>query len=817
MRKKRINIELKYLLGIIITSLFMGIGYASVNNVVLNITGTVNSIHSGDVKIILAEKEEELNVSATDPTITDDYLGITFNISLTANKSDLNNSFYAIYKFVIENDSVEEHKVQADNFTPTITGDASTLNVTYSIEDENGNMVNNVTVPAKTTQTYYLTINLYPTAEGSWDVGGETGIENTDEEEGDLLGSIPRNSEGNLRGTNTRARFTATVLNTYTTSKTFNFSIDNSRFKIVDANGNDLQTMTINANDTQDFDFYIQRVNNDKFPSDEVKLNVYFEGNDNKTSMGIVNLLVDKDNNLTDNEAPVIKNVQAKINKTVGQIDVSWEGSDNVEVDHYIVEVHRSNANGDDLETISTNTVSGTSNTYQATGLAGGNYYFFKVYGVDKATPPNTATSEEISTCPVSSSNDLHCASSSNNAYKWNFTITFNLTNAASSEGNTINVTYDGNASTTLSGTDNRERPSSITSATITYADGSSGNLPSGNSSQTAYNYNANNGTLNLYHITGDVTITASGEGNGTCLAKGTKILLANGKTKNVEDINYDDLLTVWNYDTGTITYEYPLWIEKEQTGSNVTKVIFDDNTYIKFVGDHAVYDTKLNSFISILDKDKFHVGISIAKIENNKFVSKKVKEIQKIKENTLYYFIGSTTYYNVIANDVLTTDRHLVISNLYGFNDNATWPKEKIDLLNNPNNIMEYDELKNVLPYYLYKGFRARELGYLINQNMISLEAFIYALPKLILDSSMIQNPINKDNHNYWMVTTSEDNVTDYNKNLYLQKEGSIYTLPSPNKLHFKGWLNTSDNQIYQPNDKVMVYHGMHFIAIYN
>ena len=83
-------------------------------------------------------------------------------------------------------------------------------------------------------------------------------------------------------------------------------------------------------------------------------------------------------------------------------------------------------------------------------------------------------------------------------------------------------------------------------------------------------------------------------------------------------------------------------------------------------------------------------------------------------------------------------------------------------------------------------------------------------------MKEDVLLKPIQKDNENYWMVTTSEDKVSDYNSNIYLKKEGSTYRLPASEHLNLKGWFNTADNKMYYPNDLVKVEHGLHFIAIY-
>ena len=448
-------------------------------------------------------------------------------------------------------------------------------------------------------------------------------------------------------------------------------------------------------------------------------------------------------------------------------------------------------------------------------------YYYFKVYAKDQSN--NIASSAEISSCSTSSG---HCSRTSNAKYKWNFVVTLTLTNAASSNGSTatsgnvntvtFNVAYDGNINTTLSGSGNNyNAPSSIKSATITYANETSENLPSGNSSQTAYSYNTSSHTLNIYHITGDINIAADGVEDATCLAEGTKILMADGSYKNIEDVGYDDLLAVWNYDTGKLTYEYPLWIENEHEANQIIRVSFADNSHIDFVGNHAIYNTDKNVFVNILD-DYFKIGTHVAKLENNKLVNTSVTNIEIINKKVKYYFVGSTTYYNIFANNILTTDQNVMISNLYGFNDGAKWPKEKDQLLADENNLLDYSNFRDVLPYYLYKGFRVAEAGYLVNNNVITLNKFKNYIVNLVINPKMVSNPITKNNERYWMVTTSEDNVNDLNKHIFLQKEGNIYILPNLNKYNFKGWYNSSDNSIYQPGDSIKVSHGIHFIAVY-
>ena len=67
------------------------------------------------------------------------------------------------------------------------------------------------------------------------------------------------------------------------------------------------------------------------------------------------------------------------------------------------------------------------------------------------------------------------------------------------------------------------------------------------------------------------------------------------------------------------------------------------------------------------------------------------------------------------------------------------------------------------------------------------------------------------------WMVSNSDDIISEINKENYLMKEGSYYTLPSPiNSKGFLYWYNTGDGKRYNIGDNVQIWHGTYFEAVY-
>lgn len=90
----------------------------------------------------------------------------------------------------------------------------------------------------------------------------------------------------------------------------------------------------------------------------------------------------------------------------------------------------------------------------------------------------------------------------------------------------------------------------------------------------------------------------------GECIAAGTLIMLADGTQKAVEELTGDEMLLVWNLETGTFDTAPILFIDSDP--ARVYKVIyltFSDGTTVKTIYEHGFWDYTLNEYV-YLDKD---------------------------------------------------------------------------------------------------------------------------------------------------------------------------------------------------------------------
>ena len=388
--------------------------------------------------------------------------------------------------------------------------------------------------------------------------------------------------------------------------------------------------------------------------------------------------------------------------------------------------------------------------------------------------------------------------------YRPTFTVTYTGdTSNYSYSGATSGVAYGSHYSTTITLGATRN----IDSYTITMGGRT---LIQG----TDYTYSQNTATrtadIVINNVTGNITFNIQTKFSIICLAEGTNVMLWDGSTKKIEDIKYNDLLKVWNHDTGSYGYEYAGWIEKPSVAYEYLKVSFSDGSELKVVGDHSIFSKTKNKYVNV-QSDEFNIGDEVVNLKDGiKYV--KVTNIEHVNEEVKYYHIISSRYFNIITNNILSTyEIYNNVSNFMDFGENLKW----LNTEEVRRDMFTYDDLPN-MDYYLFKVFRLEETKYLLNKGLVSQDEFNDLYQNYLLNNDKKVKPPTDNNGKYlWMVTTSDDdNPTNTSHQLV---EGSNYEVPTPEKTkNFLYWYNHSDNKTYQPGDIIKVDSSMYLEAIY-
>ena len=175
----------------------------------------------------------------------------------------------------------------------------------------------------------------------------------------------------------------------------------------------------------------------------------------------------------------------------------------------------------------------------------------------------------------------------------------------------------------------------------------------------TGYNY-ARAYAINRAGVSyGDVLTETS----HICLAAGTLVTLRDFTKVPIENIKYDDLLLVWNFDDGRLDGAYPLWIKREESAECYNKLEFSDGTTLKTINQHRIFNKEAGKFTYPMT-DETPIGCTTYKETGEcvKLVSKGV-----IDEPVKYYNVITARHLNLFADSILTSCRY---NNIYPINN---------------------------------------------------------------------------------------------------------------------------------------------------
>lgn len=172
------------------------------------------------------------------------------------------------------------------------------------------------------------------------------------------------------------------------------------------------------------------------------------------------------------------------------------------------------------------------------------------------------------------------------------------------------------------------------------------------------WNENSHGFQMSHNHVTipvaGDTTISLEIE-DVTCLVEGTRLTLADGTTKPIEDVTYDDDLLVWDFDAGERSHAKPAWVKVRETAPYKYVSKFEDGTVLETTGPrgHRVFDGE--KFVYNAEAVGRMVWV------NGKMV--RMTSCERVEGSFRFYNVITARHFNAVANGVLTSCR---LSNAY-------------------------------------------------------------------------------------------------------------------------------------------------------
>ncbi|MBR3139179.1 InlB B-repeat-containing protein [Candidatus Saccharibacteria bacterium] len=671
---------------------------------------------TGTVQITNVSYVSGTNVLGTPNPTVDSSGNVNFDLTFKGGL-DNNSTLQAIYRITVTNTTPSDYSftAPASNLTLRISP-TEVRDISYELS---GIAVGD-TIPGRGGSVTFDMILNTDYVSGEHSAEGGIDVEPVDQTTPSLVGSIYGSNTGDLSGSNTLTPFQITVESTFEESNTFTINSLSSDFEIVNSSGNPLGAQSIAAGATTTYTFYMKKASGAQFASETATAGITISYNSTYTNVGEVKIKVDKDPSYHDDQAPTISGVTITRDKaTDGRATLSWTGTDNVGVASY--GIYKCTNICDNMIS-----VSGVTNSYTFSNLSDGTYHFIVVGYDDEG---NTATQNQIN----SANTDPGPASSTGNqSLSWLYNVSYNIRNGGMTNTSGTTVRAGGTWQGTVTANQGYVRPDSKNDFTVTMD----------NNPYTDFTYNTNNYQVQVSNASGDISISATLE--QSCLIAGTLIPVldenGNETTKPIEDITYKDLVKVWNHETGTIDYQHPARIEKASVKPYYQLATLDDGTTLGTFGWHGVFDVEANEFISVDDSIKFHEGVEIYKVEGDQLIARKVEKVEIINQEVTVYHLLSSQYYNVVANDILTTDGFTLTSNFYGFTDhNIMWPEARNEFLSHPENLYTYEDFADIgVPLRMFNDLRLREASYLQRYG-ITLEMFKQYLTSQGVISGMV------------------------------------------------------------------------------
>lgn len=249
------------------------------------------------------------------------------------------------------------------------------------------------------------------------------------------------------------------------------------------------------------------------------------------------------------------------------------------------------------------------------------------------------------------------------------------------------------------------------------------------------YIYQDNVGAIYYYFVgykcpeTKEITVCVTGD---------TLVTLGDGTKKRIDEVSYSDEIMVWDFYEGKYTAVNPAIIFNHEYADNtMIKLKFEDNTELKIINLHQLFDVTENDFVNV-SKDTVEslVGHEFVKRDGAGYKSVKLTSYEISEENCKAYGIISSEHYNILVEDMLTTDfepQDVGLFNYFEVGENLTFDKAKMDEDIEKYGLYTYEDFSNYLTPELFDAFNVKYMKVAVGKGQYTYEGIIGLIEKWI------------------------------------------------------------------------------------
>lgn len=250
--------------------------------------------------------------------------------------------------------------------------------------------------------------------------------------------------------------------------------------------------------------------------------------------------------------------------------------------------------------------------------------------------------------------------------------------------------------------------------------------------------------------LDGNQTCTLNEDKNYTvtrnsCITKGSKITLYDGTQKNIEDINSDDILLVFNHITGKFegaSASYVIHKNSEEQLYRVIKLKFSNAKEVHIVEEHGFYDIDLKKYVYITEDnvDDF-IGHSFATTDDIKnMTTTTLVGYEIVEEVTSIYSPITYSYLNCFVDGILTiTNFSDGLINMFEFGDDMCYDAEKMQADIEKYGLYTYEDFAEYATLEQFNAFNGKYLKVSVEKGLITYDELIDLLKTFLSEENKL------------------------------------------------------------------------------
>ncbi|MBO5867874.1 MAG: hypothetical protein J6Q54_03070, partial [Oscillospiraceae bacterium] len=250
------------------------------------------------------------------------------------------------------------------------------------------------------------------------------------------------------------------------------------------------------------------------------------------------------------------------------------------------------------------------------------------------------------------------------------------------------------------------------------------------------YQYQDNAGKI-YYYVVCYHTPTMI-EGSGGCVTPDTLVTLADGTQKEIQYVNYNDKLLVWNFYAGKYEVVPSAIIFNMGTGYfDVLTLNFEDGTTVKTIDGHRFFDKTTNAFVLINTINvQDYIGHDFVKVDGDSYTAVKLVDYSIENEYTTSYSIMSAYHYNFIVEGMFSDTFHKEDAPLFDYfqvGDNMMYDADQLQAEIAEYGLYTYEEFADYLTYEQFVALNVQYMKISVEKGQFTYEGILELIEKYL------------------------------------------------------------------------------------